>query len=101
MGAVAAQKQATAMLLLLFNSTRALAGVAAGGSEVAAVIEAVRPRAATTPGVRVVVVRIELRRLVVELESRLVAVAHQQRQVAPAAERRTILVPPETRSITA
>jgi len=78
-----------------------LTGVAAGGSQLEGVLGVVMRHLAKTPGVRLVVVRKEIRALAANPELRVVAIPCERRILVPAAEQRTLSVPVEFRSIAA
>ena len=74
-------------------------GIVLGWSDTAAVLEAIR-RLVKTPGIRIVLVPIELRALAVA-ESRSVVVGRELRRMLAGAEDRMIVVPAEVRRIAA
>ena len=76
-----------------------LAGVVSGDSGIAAVLEAVRRLASTTPGVRVLVVPQDLRIGTTDSEPRLIAAASERRRVLVATEHRLFVVPAEVRGV--
>jgi hypothetical protein len=80
---------------------RGLTGVAAGGSQPEGVLEVVMRHLARTPGVRLIVIRKEVRALAVGPEVRVVAIPRERRVLVPAMEQRTVVVPAEIRSIAA
>jgi hypothetical protein len=80
---------------------RVLTGVAAGGSQLEGVLGVVMRHLARTPGVRLIVIRKEVRTLAVGPEVRVVAIPRERRVLVPSVEQRTVVVPAEMRSIAA
>ena len=95
--AAAGSTVATARLAILYP----LAGIAAGDSYLAAVLEAIRRLVGATPAIRILVVPYELRALALEKEPRLIAVAYERRSITADREDRLVVVRPETRTIAA
>jgi hypothetical protein len=80
---------------------RGFAGIAAGGAQLEGVLGVVMRRLARTPGVRLVVIRKEVRALAANPEFRVVAIPRERRVMVPAVEQRMCAVPAEIRSIAA
>ena len=97
--AAAAAGRATPIATLA--PVRGLASVGAGASQIEGVLGALMGRVAKTPGVRLIVIRKEVRALAVDPEVRVVAITRDRRVVVPAVEQRTFAIPAETRSIAA
>jgi hypothetical protein len=80
---------------------RGFAGIAAGGAQLEGVLGVVMRHLARTPGIRLVVIRKEVRALAVAPDFRLVAIRREGRVQVPVVEQRTVAVGAEVRSIAA
>jgi hypothetical protein len=90
-----------ATLIATLAPVREFAGIAAGKSQLQGVLGVVMRHLAKTPGIRLVVIRREVRTLAANPEFRVVAIPCERRVQVPAVEQRTLTVPPEIRSIAA
>jgi hypothetical protein len=98
---LAAAATGSATLFAPLAPVRGFAGVAAGGSQFEGVLGVVMRHLAKTPGVRLVVIRKEVRALAVDPEVRVVAIPCETRVLVPTVEQRTFVVPAEIRRIAA